>query len=276
MRRPLAAAAAQLRAWPAACAHAPAPAGAAAAAQVVPVVPGAPGGPSGGVQVHDAASLVRAMHDRWAGRWYRTVSFQQRTSRVLPGDSVAVETWWEWAALPGRLKIRMGEAAEGRGVIYSGDSTYVIRSGAVARRSAGRNPLLILGFDVYAQPPERTLELLRAEGFDLSALHSDTWEGKPVWVVGAAPGDLRTKQFWVEQDRLLFVRLLEPNPADSTRTNDVRFARYVPLGRAWIAPLVEVWNGPRRVFWEEYSELRADPPLPPDFFDPDHWIPGAP
>ncbi|HEX9106171.1 MAG TPA: hypothetical protein VF832_03065, partial [Longimicrobiales bacterium] len=233
-----------------ACAHSsaplPSPAAAAAPAQAV----------------GDAASLVQAMHDRWAGRWYHAVSFRQKTSRVLPNDSVSAETWLEWASLPGKLRIQMGDPAQGRGAIYSGDSTFVVRNGSVVRRAAGRNPLLILGFDVYTQPPERTLDLLRQEGIDLGRFHEDSWQGKPVWVVGAAAGDLKSKQFWIEKDRLLFLRLLEPAPNDSTRTNDVRFASYAPLGNGWIAPLVEVWDGGKRVFWEEYSDMRADPPLP--------------
>jgi len=239
----------------------------------LPAIP--PAGAAPARAIHDAASLVQAMHDRWAGRWYHTVSFRQKTSRVLPNDSVAAETWLEWASLPGKLRIQMGDPAQGRGAIYSGDSTYVVRNGAVVRRAAGRNPLLILGFDVYAQPPARTLDLLRQEGIDLGRFHEDSWQGKPVWVVGAAAGDLKAKQFWIEKDSLLFLRLLEPAPNDSTRTNDVRFASYAPLGKAWIAPLVEVWDGGKRVFWEEYSDMRADPPLPPGLFDPDHWQPAA-
>ena len=219
----------------------------------------------------DAASLVRAMRDRYAGRWYHTVTFTQRTSRVLPNDSVVRETWYEWIAIPGRLRIQLGAAAEGRGQIYARDSIYVIRSGMALRSTAGRNPLLLLGFDVYAQPPERTLEMLRQEGFALDRFHADTLGGRPVWVVGAGAGDLRAKQFWVEQDRLLFLRLLEPAGADTTRIQDIRFASYAPLGRAWIAPLVEVWAGGKRVFWEEYTNVRADVPLDSVFFQPNRW-----
>ena len=265
MRAAHASAAALVLALVAACARRQAPAG-----EVSP--PAAHAAVS--ASVRDAASLVRAMHDRWADRWYRTVAFRQRTSRVLPNDSVASETWYEWASLPGKLRIQMGEAAEGRGAIYSGDSTFVVRNDSVVRRAAGRNLLLVLGFDVYAQPPERTLAILREEGIDLETLHADHWEGRPVWVVGAAPGDLRAKQFWVEQDRLLFVRLLEPSGADSSRTSDVRFTDYAPLGRAWIAPRVEAWTGGRRVFWEEYAGMRADPVLAPVLFDPDRWAAG--
>ena len=34
----------------------------------------------------------------------------------------------------------------------------------------------------------------------------DTWQGKPVWVVGAPEGDNTTPQFWIEKERLLLVR----------------------------------------------------------------------
>jgi hypothetical protein len=42
--------------------------------------------------VRSAEDLVQAMHDRYAGNWYRTLSFTQRTSRVMPNDSVRAET----------------------------------------------------------------------------------------------------------------------------------------------------------------------------------------
>lgn len=242
----------------------PAPADAAPAADVATSPP------------TDAASLIRAMHDRYAGRWYHTMSFQQKTSRVLPNDSVTAETWYEWGALPGRLRIQQGDASAGRGAIYARDSTYIIRGDTVFRRMAGRNPLMLLGFDIYAQPPERSLEMLREDGFALDRFHADTLDGKKVWVVGGAPGDLRAKQFWVEQDRLLFVRLLEPspNPADST-IQDIRFANYVPAGKGWIAALVEVHVKGKRVFWEEYSDIRADPPFDSAAaFDPGRWKQG--
>ena len=98
-----------------------------------------------------------------------------------------------------------------------------------------RNPLLILGFDVYGQPPERTSTILAEEGFALDRFHTDTWQGRPVYVVGAAPGDLKSRQFWVDAERLLFVRLLQPTGTGGERTTDIHFNKYERVGGGWIA-----------------------------------------
>jgi len=56
-------------------------------------------------------------------------------------------------------------------------------------------PLIVLGFDVYRQPVERTMDQLRQAPrvFDLSVLSEGSWQGRPVWIVGATAGDLRTR-----------------------------------------------------------------------------------
>jgi len=231
--------------------------------------PAAP--PSAPAPVTSGEGLLRAMHDRYDGRWYRTLSFTQKTTFSPPGQAQRVEMWKEYAMLPGRLRIERGAAADGRGVIYSGDSTFVIQGGRVVRRDASRNALLILGFDVYAQPPERTAAVLREEGFALEPVRMDTWEGRPVYVVGAPAGDLRRKQFWVDAERLVFVRMLEPAASDTSHTEDVRFTRYQPAGGGWIAAEVEIVVNGTRVFHEEYSDIRTDEPLDAALWIPERW-----
>lgn len=228
----------------------------------LPARPLAAQSPSSGDQV------VRAMYERYRGRWYGTVTFTQKTTRRTPADTMVVETWYEAAAVPGRLRIDIAPRPGGRTIIFADDSIYVAQGDSVLRRLAGRNPLLILGFDVYGQPPERTIAALRAEGFDLGPIHEDTWKGRPVYVVGAAKGDLRSKQFWVDRERLLFVRLLEPSRADSSKMDDTRFDDYRPLGGGWIAPLVESYSGGKLVQREEYTEIKANPALPASMFTP--------
>lgn len=221
--------------------------------------------------VTSGEQLLRAMHDRYEGRWYRTLSFTQRTTFSPPGQPERVEMWKEYALLPGRLRIERGPAAEGRGAIYTSDSTFIIQRGQVARRMAARNPLLILGFDVYAQPPERTAAILREEGFAMTPVRMESWQGRPAYVVGAPAGDLRGKQFWVDAERMVFVRMLGPAQGDSTRIEDVRFNHYQPAGRGWIAPEVEVLVNGARVFFEEYSDIRTDEPLDPALWIPERW-----
>lgn len=220
-------------------------------------------------RITNAESLIRAMHDRYADRWYSTLSFTQTTTRVLPNDSVSVEEWREWAAIPGRLRIDMGPPEQGRTAIYARDSLFVLDHGRVVRRLDRQNDLMFLGFDVYRQAPERTMEQLRRAGFDLSRFHPATLEGAPVYVVGAAAGDTTSKQFAIDAERLVFIRLIDPIPNQPGKTQHVWFRRYQPLEGGWIAPEVEVTVDGRRVFHETYADIRAGMPLPDSLFDPD-------
>jgi hypothetical protein len=220
-------------------------------------------------EISDGESLIREMHGRYAGRWYRTLAFTQKTTISPPGRPERVETWQEYGAIPGRLRIEQGG---GRGAIFSGDSTFSFAGDSLVRREKRRNVLMTLGFDVYALPPERTAELLREEGIDLARFHRDTWQGRPAYVVGAAAGDLRTKQFWVDAERLVFVRLLETAPNDTSRVQDLRFNRYERAGGGWVAMEVEIVDrAGTRVFHEEYSNFRTDIPLDSSLWLPARW-----
>ena len=226
-------------------------------------------GPMTADPVFDAPTLLQAMHDRHAETWYRTLSFTQRTSTRLPDGTIEVETWHEWAALPGRLRIEMGDPLEDLDVLFAGDTTYVYRDGTLATTRAERNPLLTWGFDVYAQDPAATLQVLQESDMDLGAFREDVWDGKLAYVLGVP----ETGEVWVEKDRLLFVRLVEPG--NDGELQDVRFENYQRLGGGWIAPYVSVWNGDELVFWETYSDMVPDPDLDPVLFDPRRWAEGV-
>jgi hypothetical protein len=214
--------------------------------------------------------LLAAMHDRYAGKWYRNITFVQKSTYLRPdGTPSRVETWYEAGVIPGRLRIDLGEPSRGNGVLYRGDSVYTIQAGRIASRQADRNPLMILGFDVYGQPPSRTFEQLRGEGIDVTLLRLDTLYGKRVYVVGALRTDTTSNQFWVEADRLLFVRLLQTDA--NRRTQDIRFEKYVQHGGGWVAEEVRVLMGGRMVFHEEYSNVRVNVALDENLFIPERW-----
>ena len=129
---------------------------------------------------------------------------------------------------------------------------------------------------MYRQAAELTLEQLKQEGFDLSKFHEDVWKGKPVYVVGADRGDLKAKQFWIERERLLFVRLIEPDRHDTKNVDDIRFEDYRQLRKAWIAARVEVYSNEKLTFTEDYYDIQGDVNLPEAIFDPRefsaaHW-----
>jgi hypothetical protein len=215
--------------------------------------------------------VLAAMHDRYDGTWYKTLTFKQKTSRLTTDGKWNVQTWYEAMKVPGSLRIDFDPISGGNGVIYARDSAFTVNGGRALRGSPSINPLLLLGFDVYANTPARTAAILRKEGFNLSLVHLDTFQGRPMIVVGARARDAHTKQFWIDSEHLYFVRTLEPAPRDSTKVQDVRFVNYVREGAAWIAPRVEIHSDGKLVFFEDYSDIRTNVPLSDDLFDPSKW-----
>jgi hypothetical protein len=218
----------------------------------------------------DGAAVVRAMYARYAGKWYSTLIFSQTTTITRPTGTL-VQTWLEAGKLPGRLRIDTDSLGQ-TGVIYAGDSVYSFSAGKLAATRQGRNELLVLGFDVYAQPPEVTIAVLRGLGVDMSKMHRTTWEGRPVFVVGAAEGDWTSKQFWVDEERLLFVRLLQQTVLQTgPRNDDIRFQKYVQHGGGWVAEEVVMLSDGKPRLHEEYANVRVNVGLDEALFDPKKW-----
>jgi hypothetical protein len=218
-----------------------------------------------------ADQLLEAMHDRYAGKWYRNLTFVQKSIYLKPdGTPNRVEMWYEAGSMPGVLRIDLGNPSLGNGVLYRSDSIYSFQGGRIVDKRKGHNPLMVLGFDVYAQPVPRTMAQLRAHRIDLSLLRRDSLDGRAVYVVGAGPGDSVSNQFWVDAERMLFVRLIE---SDTARRNarDIRFEKYVQHGGGWVAEEVKVLAGGRNVFREEYSNVRVNVPLDASLFVPEKW-----
>jgi hypothetical protein len=227
-------------------------------------------------EIRDGEALLRAMHDRYQSSWYKTVTFTQKSTTYKPDGTSSAETWHEAALLPGRLRIDIGEPSKNDGYVLVDGTVTIVKDGKIAGTRPLVNMLLVLGFDVYRQDPETTIKIVKGEGYDLSKLREDTWEGKPAYVVGADKGDLKTRQFWIAKDSLLFVRVIEPSRSEPTKVDDIRFTDYRPLEGTWIAARVEIYSEGKMVFTEDYTEIKGNVKLGPEVFDPvqlasTHW-----
>lgn len=207
--------------------------------------------------------LISRMHDRYAGKWYRTLTFTQRTVRPGRPDQI----WYEAAMIPGRLRIDVAPIDSANAFMFVGDSVYSFRAGQPRPPRRDRNLLLTLGFDVYGQPAATTIEQLKEEGMDLSRIRGGTWQGRPVWIVGAADGDSLSNQFWVDKERLLFVRLLQQVPTQTGKgILEAQFNQYQPLAGGWVAMNVIAKMDGKVVQEEDYSNARANTPLPDSLY----------
>jgi outer membrane lipoprotein-sorting protein len=211
--------------------------------------------------------VLRAMHDHYAKSWYHNLTFTQKSTTYNEDGTTKVETWYEALELPAKLRIDIGDPSKGDGYLMVDGTLTIIKDGKEAGTRPRINMLLVLGFDVYGQGSETTAKVVEGEGYDLKKVHEEMWEGEPVYVVGAEKGDLKSKQFWVEKKRLLFVRLFEPTQVDPKKFQEIRFEDYRPVADGWVAARVEVYANGRKVFSEDYSDIQSNAKLDPGTFD---------
>lgn len=215
----------------------------------------------------DGEAVLRAMHEHYAKDWYDTLTFEQK-SITHQGDSAEkIEIWHEALKLPGKLRIDIGQRDAGNGMLVADGTLTRFQNHEVTTSRPFVHMLLVLGFDVYRQTPETTIVQIKGEDFDLAKIHEDTWDGKPVYVVGADKGDLKTKQFWIDKESLLFVRLIEPDSKEPAKINDTRFEDYRRLSVGWVAARVEFYVDGHLVFSEIYSDVKVNPKLDSSLFD---------
>ena len=214
----------------------------------------------------DGLSLLKKMSKRYDGKWYKTVSFEQKTTRYAEDGSIsAVNTWFEAMELPSNLAIKFDDMDKGNGLLFRNDSIYQFNDGQIAGSRVMYHPLLILGFSVYSQPVEKTESALITLGFDLNKAYQRDYNGKQVYVVGALEGDETSNQFWIEKDRLLFVKMIQN--FGENRIQEVIFDKYEALGGGWIAPEVRFYMNGKMTLLEEYTKIET-PNLDDEIFDP--------
>ena len=220
--------------------------------------------------------LIGAMHARYAGRYLTTLSFLQNNTLYSASGGVQRTQWLEHLALPGRLRIDHLPLANHSGVLYEGGRVHVFDNGRRVQSQAGVNPLLLLGFDVYGQSPALTSRALDSLGFDLARMREGEWQGRRVHIVGTAvEGDSTTNQFWVDAERLLFVRMFQRN-ATGTVVTEYRFDRYTDFAGSPVAIEVLMLRNGRPFFKEEYTNVRVNQPIPDAVFDPEKWVEAQP
>lgn len=200
--------------------------------------------------------VVRAMHDRYVNRWFTNVTYSQHTEGQ-PVQLYAVDP-------PDRLRIDIDPREQGNGALNLRDTTYIMQGGRVAQQFPFVPLDMLLQHGVYWYPPPQTIQRLRQWGFDLARVREDTWDNRRVFVVGG-----NGKEFWVDRELMLVVRLVEPT---SGRPGDTRFIQYERVGPAWLARRIQHVAGDRVVSSSELRQIGANLELDSLLFVPSEYM----
>ncbi len=82
-----------------------------------------------------------------------------------------------------------------------------------------------------------------------------------MYVIGGSPGNERSNQIWIDKERLLFVRAIQPAGGTSPKFIDFRFDDYVQVPGGWVSEHVETYLDGTIVQREDYSDVRPNAPL---------------
>ncbi|MEO8478405.1 MAG: hypothetical protein ABI542_02140 [Gemmatimonadota bacterium] len=221
---------------------------------------------TGGGPRPDGAALLRQMNAEHRGGWWTTLIFEQRST--WPGTpGRPEETWYESMSRPGKLRIDIvRQDSSVGGMVFRNDTLYQFGPGRAAVGRPLVHALLVLLHDVHVGDPDSVVAKLRAQGFDLGATDSTTWNGMPITIVGAAMGDSTKPQFWVDTDRMIVVRVMQPSRIGTV--SDTRVTEFSKVGPGWVERRIEFWVGGTLQMLEEYTWVKTGVELPASVFDP--------
>jgi hypothetical protein len=220
-------------------------------------------------------SLIEAMQKRYSGRWAKTVTFVQYNTHYKNDSISGTSVWYEAIAYPDKFRIDFGNPSEGNAVIFANDSVFNFKEGQIKASRRQPNNLMLLAGGIYFLSNIEALQRLKDAGYDITAFHENSWQGKPVYVVGATKGDLQKSQFWIDQKNLYLVRTLTPTP--DHHLQEAQFSKHIKSAGGWIETEVLFLNDGKKEQLEEYKELQSNLSLPNDLFNPAffgklHWM----
>jgi len=220
------------------------------------------------------AEVFQRMHDAYAGKWYRTLTFVQKTTQRRPDGTDVVSTWYEsLRQVDGvtQLRIDNGDPSAGNGVLYTADSSWRMRDGKLVSASAGGNEFLPLIEGVYFNPVDQTIRELSSTKTDMSRVIEGSYQNRRVWIIGAAStADTTSPQIWIDAERNVAVRAIL-SPAANMPMLDIHLDGYVPIDGTWLASKIAMMQGgvPRQT--EEYRDWKVNVDLPASLFDVAMW-----
>lgn len=125
-------------------------------------------------KINNGEQLINAMHKKYAGKWYKTLTFVQKNTEYKPDGTTQNSIWYEAMSAPGKLRIDFDPLDKGDGIMFADATQYSFKDGKLAGSRPTIHPLMVLAFDVYTQPTDKTIAQLKELKIDLSVLREDT------------------------------------------------------------------------------------------------------
>jgi len=213
--------------------------------------------------------LIKKMYDRYAKTWYHALTFDQ-TTEIYRNDSLfRTQQWHEAMLFPDKLRIDIEPLEKSNTIIFRSDSTYSIRGGKVARADKEANDLIFLLGGMYSHPYEKTIEKLKALGYDLSKSGEGTFNGKAIYIIGAANQADHNSQLWVDKENLCLLRMIKYGEKEK---EDGIFSGWIKVDGGYAETRVDFYVNDKLIQVEKYSNCKTPATIDERIYDPNNYV----
>src|SRR5512132_3763081 len=85
--------------------------------------------PSFAVEYKTGEEVLAAMKKKYDGKWYKTLTFEQKTTNYKPDGTSESHIWYEALTVPGKLRIDITPLEKGDGIIFADGKIHQFRDG---------------------------------------------------------------------------------------------------------------------------------------------------
>ena len=213
--------------------------------------------------------VIGAMRRAYPSRALKSLTFSVSTTEYDADSST--HTAVAHAALPGRFRVTELPKSRRSAVVRNQNRIAVFERGRLIGSHARIDLSGLLAYDVFAQGVDTTIRRLDEARVRYGPARADRFDGRDVWVVGAADGDSTSAQFWVDADRWRVLRVIQRDPRSPARVIDVRYREFTEVLDVPVPQLVEVHRGGRLVERHVISQIISNPSVPKRVFDVSKW-----
>ncbi len=208
--------------------------------------------------------ILSKMHKRYAGKWFKTFTFTQKTESYKNDTLIKTARWYEAIVFPDYFRISFGEVKDGNAVIFIKDSSYNFSKGKLVRKGLRGEDLIFLLGGMYFHPFDSVLKKMEREGYDIHKAYERTWNGRKYYVLGAQNEGEKLNQLWIDKEKLFVKRFIKYN--GNTKEEGL-LGDHVKIGKAWSETSCSFFIDDKLIQKETYYDCVANKPLSLDLFD---------
>lgn len=226
-------------------------------------------------KIKDAEGLIKAMQQKYQGKWFDGFTFVQETIRFEEdGSEKNRRIWYEAIQYPDNFRIDYGEVKEGNASLFRNDSMYRFNNGVLERAEINPQQFLLMKGGLYHFTVPEVMTRLVNYGYDVKQFRQTHFRGKKVYVLGAAEGDMESPQFWLDAKRFYLVRRI--SSLRNGKILDVHYDDHLKSNGGWVEQTVKFYLDDQYIQLEHYKDIDTAPQLDPGVFDPRqfgklHW-----